>query len=152
MRNQRGFSLEFKRQVVEELLSGKRPPAYICPSGARKLIDNYLSADWLLGEIMKDYVFYQKSGGGVTIGGGEPLSQPDFVRQVLRQCRQQGIATAIETCGHVRWEQLGNVLEYVDLVLFNIKHIDPDRHGEPTQVSNELILENARLSPQATSK
>jgi pyruvate formate lyase activating enzyme len=118
--------------------------AQSCPSGARKLIGNYVTADWLLGEIMKDYIFYQKSGGGVTIGGGEPLSQPDFVRELLRRCRQQGIATAIETCGYGSWEQLEKILEYVDLVLFDIKHIDPERHSELTGVSNELILENAQ--------
>lgn len=118
--------------------------AEVCPSEAKKLIGKRVTVEWLVDEIMKDLVFYQKSGGGVTIGGGEPLLQFEFVRQVLEECRKRGISTAIETCGHGEWNQVEKVLDYTDLVLFDIKHMDAKRHRALTGISNDLILENAR--------
>jgi pyruvate formate lyase activating enzyme len=91
-----------------------------------------------------DAIFYKNSGGGVTISGGDPVAQPDFAISILKLCRDAGIHTAIETCGHAKWEILKSILEYTDLVLYDIKHMDPARHKEYTAVSNKLILDNAR--------
>jgi pyruvate formate lyase activating enzyme len=98
----------------------------------------------LMSEIRKDAPYYESSGGGVTFSGGEPLLYPDFVREVSKQCQEEGIHTAIETAGHVAWETFEMLMPYLDLVFFDIKHIDPDFHKIYTGVTNELILENLK--------
>jgi pyruvate formate lyase activating enzyme len=95
-------------------------------------------------EIAKDGPFYRRSKGGVTVGGGEPTMQHEFVTEFLKKCKQNYIHTVIETCGYVKWEHLERILQYVDLLYYDIKHMDPVVHKELTGVSNELILENAR--------
>jgi len=116
----------------------------VCPSTARQMIGQYMSVNEVMKEVEKDILFYQRSKGGVTISGGEPLMQADFVRLLLKSCQEKGIHTAIETCGFTKWENLKRVLEYVDLVLYDIKHMDTQRHKELTGVGNELILQNAK--------
>jgi len=116
----------------------------VCPSTARQMVGRYMMIDEVIEEIEKDTLFYQRSGGGVTVTGGEPLIQADFVRMLLKICKKKGIHTAIETCGYARWEDFKKVLEYVDLVLYDIKHMDTQRHKELTGVGNELILQNAK--------
>jgi pyruvate formate lyase activating enzyme len=78
----------------------------------------------------------------VTISGGEPLFQNTFVHKLLKACKQKGYHTALDTCGYARWEALEPVLEYVDLFLFDIKHMDPKLHQKGTGKSNKLILRN----------
>ena len=78
------------------------------------------------------------------MSGGEPLAQPEFAMAVLRLCRESSIHTALDTCGQAPWETMWRVLEYVDLVLYDLKHMDPEQHKRYTGVSNELILENAK--------
>jgi pyruvate formate lyase activating enzyme len=102
------------------------------------------SVEELYREIAKDSPFYRRSNGGVTVGGGEPTMQHEFVTEFLKKCKQNYIHTVIETCGYVKWEHLERILQYVDLLYFDIKHMDPVVHKELTGVSNELILENAR--------
>jgi pyruvate formate lyase activating enzyme len=104
----------------------------------------HVTAGEVLEEIAADDIFYQRSGGGATLSGGEPLAQPRFTTAVLKLCRDAGIHTTLDTCGHAPWETMRRVLEYVDLVLYDFKHMNPDQHEEYTGVSNELILENAR--------
>ncbi len=82
------------------------------------------------------------SGGGVTLGGGEVLMQPEAATSLLMACKQEGINTAIETCGYTKLETILKVAEFVDLFLFDIKNINSDRHHELTGVRNERILEN----------
>jgi len=103
-----------------------------------------MTVEGLFREVNKDSPFYRRSNGGVTVGGGESTIQHDFVTAFLERCKQSYVHTAIETCGYVRWENLEKMLEYLDLVYFDIKHADPLKHKELTGVSNELILENAR--------
>jgi pyruvate formate lyase activating enzyme len=79
----------------------------------------------------------------VTIGGGEPTMQAGFVSELLKECRGSGIHTAVETCGHASWNRLSIVVAHTDLLLFDIKHIDPEIHRRRTGAGNELILENA---------
>jgi pyruvate formate lyase activating enzyme len=96
----------------------------------------------VLKEIMADADFYRNSDGGVTVSGGEALVQADFVAALMRACREQGIHTTLDTTGFSPWEKLSGVLEYTDLVLFDIKHLDPLKHREATGVGNQLILKN----------
>jgi pyruvate formate lyase activating enzyme len=93
-------------------------------------------------EVLKDRPFYKNSGGGVTISGGEPLAQMEFVMQLLKHCKQEGLHTALDTSGYGPWAELAAVLPLIDLLLFDIKHLDAAEHKRTTSVSNELILEN----------
>ncbi len=95
-----------------------------------------------MAEALLDRAFYEESGGGVTLSGGEPLTQVEFVRAVLQACRLDGIHTALDTSGQVAWGAFESVLPWVDLVLYDLKHIDSERHREYTGASNERILEN----------
>lgn len=92
--------------------------------------------------IEEDRAFYDVSGGGVTLGGGEVTAQPEAATNLLMACKHSGINTAIETCGYVKAENLAKIAEFVDLFLFDVKHIDSDRHFQWTGVRNEMILEN----------
>lgn len=96
----------------------------------------------LLKIVEEDRTFYEMSGGGVTLGGGEVLMQPEAATSLLMACKQEGINTAIETCGYTKLETILKVAEFVDLFLFDIKNINSDRHYELTGVRNERILEN----------
>ncbi len=110
--------------------------------GAREMIGREVSAREVLEEILRDRVFYQESGGGVTFSGGEPLNQPDFLEACSRLCQEAGIHTALDTCGSGSWEDLQRQLPYLDLVLYDLKAIDDDLHQQTTGVSNQAILEN----------
>ncbi len=118
--------------------------AEACPAAALEVIGRQWSMDELLAELVKDRVFYETSGGGITFSGGEPMQQPDFLCRVLPGCKEAGLRVALDTCGAVAWERYERVLPFVDLVLFDLKIMDPVRHRAATGVSNELILENAR--------
>ena len=96
----------------------------------------------LLEYVEQDRAFYEQSCGGVTLGGGEPTAQPEAAVSLLQACKQEGLHTAIETCGYTKKETILRFAEYVDLFLFDLKHIDSDRHFELTGVRNEMILEN----------
>jgi len=99
--------------------------------------------------VRKDELFYRNSGGGVTASGGEPTYQPDFLKELFRQCQSYGIHTTLDTCGYVRWKVMVEILDYVDLVYYDLKHMDAERHKELTSVGNELILDNARRISQS---
>jgi len=116
--------------------------AKVCPSGAIQEVGKYMSIEQVVKEIKKDKPFYINSNGGVTFSGGEPLLQWRLVREVCRKCKEENISTALETSGYVTWEHLEKTLDYVDLVLYDIKHLDSSMHIDCTGASNELILEN----------
>lgn len=115
-----------------------------CPNNALELAGKWVTVEELFREVDKDSPFYRRSKGGVTVGGGDPVMQIDFVTAFLKRCKQSYIHTAIETCGFVKWERLKGMLDHVDLVYMDIKHMNDAAHRELTGVSNELILENAR--------
>ena len=115
-----------------------------CLFGARTIAGKRMTVDEVLAEVEKDWPFYNRSGGGVTIGGGEPLMQFEFVLALVKRCKERFFHTALETCGHGRWQHLKQISEYLDLLYYDIKHMDSVRHKEFTGVSNELILSNAR--------
>ncbi len=114
-----------------------------CPNEARAAMGYRATADEVFKEIAADSLFYQESGGGVTLSGGEPLAQPELAACILKKCRDAGFHTALDTCGHAPWETTREVLRYTDLVLFDFKHMNPEMHEKYTGVSNELILQNA---------
>lgn len=103
-----------------------------------------MRAEAVFREVEKDSVFYAASGGGVTVSGGEPLVHPVFTAQLLRLCKEAGIHTAIETSGFASETALAQVLPYCDLVLFDIKETDPDKHKACTGVEIAPILKNLR--------
>jgi pyruvate formate lyase activating enzyme len=118
----------------------------ICPHNARKLYGKKYSIDQLIGKIEKDMPFFIRSGGGVTFSGGEPTVQYDFLLGALKACRKRFVHTAVETCGYMRDRtKLENLLNYLDLVLYDIKCMDGGKHERYTGVSNKLILDNAHL-------
>ncbi len=116
-----------------------------CPSSALAVVGEQKTISELVDIIEEDRPFYETSGGGVTLGGGEALMQPEAAANVLMVCKQRGINTAMETCGYARPEALMKVAEFTDLFLFDLKHMDPDRHYELTGVRNERILSNLQL-------
>lgn len=117
--------------------------AAVCAHGAREISGYDITADVVLEKVLRDRAFYETSGGGVTLTGGEPLAQPDFAEDLLRKCKANGLHTAMETCGCAPWKTLSRLLPYLDLVYFDIKGIDPALHKRNTGVDNGLILANA---------
>ena len=115
-----------------------------CPAAALEVIGREWTPQDLYAEVEKDRAFYETSGGGVTVSGGEPTMQPAFLEDFLRLCRSGGIPTALDTCGHADWLVYERVLPLVDLVLYDLKLIDPERHRQATGVAPDRILENAR--------
>lgn len=113
-----------------------------CPQAALEITGEMRSISELLELVEEDAAFYEVSGGGVTLGGGECTSQPEAALNLLMACKQEGINTAIETCGYAKTDMLLKIAEYVDLFLFDIKHMNPERHNELAGVNNELILFN----------
>ncbi len=113
-----------------------------CPTGARQLVGQRMTVAEALAEILKDRVIYDESGGGATFSGGEPLMQPEFLLTLLDACHQEGIHTALDTCGYAPREQLLTAARLANLILYDLKIMDDRRHRECTGVSNRLILEN----------
>ncbi len=115
-----------------------------CPSQALELFGKRMGVDEVIRVAEEDGSFYARSGGGITLSGGEPLSQPHFAVQLLQAAERRGIDTALETCGHVRWEDLERACRHLNQLFFDIKLMDSKRHREATGVGNALILENLR--------
>lgn len=116
--------------------------------GKTETVGRDVTAEEILEEIKKDMPYYRRSGGGVTLSGGEALLQPEFAVPLLRLCRENGINTAIETTGFALFEQIENYLPYLNYVLMDIKHMNARKHEEFTGQSNRLILQNARRIAQ----
>ncbi|MDE8731537.1 glycyl-radical enzyme activating protein [Eubacteriales bacterium DFI.9.88] len=126
--------------------------ARVCPSSAKRLSGRYVTVDEMVKEVEKDRVFYRNSGGGITVSGGEPMMQPEFVAELLRKCHIHDIHTAIETSGFAETEAFLSVIEHVDEVFFDLKHMNSDKHKVLTGVSNEQILKNAAKLPELGKK
>lgn len=117
--------------------------AEACPGGALRWLGVRRTAGDVIQEVLRDQPFYA-GGGGLTLTGGEPTAQPDFAEALLRLAKQAGLSTAMETCGHTRWKVFDRLLPHLDLVLFDLKHLDPEAHRRATGVDNEVILANLR--------
>jgi pyruvate formate lyase activating enzyme len=114
----------------------------VCVTGAREMVGRQRTVAEVMAEILQDRIFYDESGGGVTLSGGEPLMQPEFAGELLAACRAQGVHTAVDTCGYGRCEDLLALAKSTDLFLYDLKILDDDRHRQYTGVSNVVILEN----------
>ncbi|MCR5004732.1 MAG: glycyl-radical enzyme activating protein [Clostridiales bacterium] len=116
-----------------------------CLYGARERVGYQEDVDVLIDEILKDAPFYEVSGGGVTLSGGEPLAQDmDYIESICRRLKRRGYRVDIDTCGHVPYDHFARILPYVDTFLYDLKHMDPEKHKALTGVSNEAILKNLR--------
>jgi len=115
-----------------------------CPAAALEVIGKPWSVEDLVQEVKKDEPFFRNSGGGITLGGGEPMFQAEFVAAFLRRCREDGLSTAMDTCGLAPWARYEEILPYVDLLLLDLKQMDPETHLKATGVKLEPILETAR--------
>ena len=119
---------------------------FICFNDAKEICGKEYSVDEVLKEVIKDKAFYETSGGGVTFSGGECMLQIDFLTEILKKCKENGIHTAVDTAGHIPWESFEKIIPDTDLFLYDIKAMNDEIHKEYTSVSNSLILENlARL-------
>jgi pyruvate formate lyase activating enzyme len=114
-----------------------------CPSTALNMLGKWWKLEELFHEVNKDKTYYITSNGGITVSGGEPTLQPDFLIAFLKKNKEEGISTALDTCGYASKEIFEKILPYIDLILLDIKEIDSKKHKEFTGVPNERILENA---------
>lgn len=105
-------------------------------------IGTFYTVETLTEELVRDRIFFEESGGGVTLSGGEPLMQPEFTCELLESLKKQGIHTAIDTCGQVRQEELEKTLPFTDFYLYDLKLMDEADHITYTGVSNRLIHDN----------
>lgn len=126
---------ESQSYEIETMMLGGKP----------KVMGRDVSVEEVLKEVLQDRPYYNRSGGGVTLSGGESLLQPDFAVALLKACKENGINTAIETTGFASADVIKRFLPYLDTVLMDIKHINSDKHKEFTTQPNERILENAKL-------
>jgi pyruvate formate lyase activating enzyme len=117
----------------------------VCEPGALRVYGKEMTLEEVLKKVMSDKTFYQTSGGGVTAGGGEPLMQSTFVEALFKECQEQDIHTCLDTSGYAPSTALEKVLAYTDLVLFDLKLIDPLSHHSVIRKSNQFILQNARI-------
>lgn len=114
----------------------------VCSSEALQIVGKKMSVPDVLEEIEKDTIFFDESGGGVTFSGGEPLTQLDFLDDLLKQCKNRAIHTAVDTSGHCKFGAMELIQEKVDLFLYDLKTVDEQTHIAYTGISNKLILEN----------
>jgi len=119
-----------------------------CPSGAVRLVGRITTVAEVLAEVERDRVFYEHSGGGMTVSGGEPLAQPEFTLALLEGARARGLHSAVETAGLAEPETVERVLARTDLILFDIKHIDSDSIRSFAGEDNAVVLDNARVAAQ----
>ena len=128
--------------INRKLCIGCGTCAEVCPLQAIKVYGQEMTVEEVLQKVEKDRGYYQNSSGGVTASGGEPLFQPDFVADLFKSCQDKGIHTAIDTCGCVDASALEEVLPYTRLVLYDIKHTNPEVHKKVTGRTNAQIIRN----------
>lgn len=126
--------------------------ADVCPTGALRLAGKGMSVDEIMKEVIKDKSFYRASGGGLTVSGGEPLMNIDFLKELLKRARDEGIHTAVETCGYAPPEFVRRIAPFVDCFLFDYKVTDRQKHVEYTGRDQALILENLQYLNEINAK
>jgi len=119
-----------------------------CPTGALQAVGERTTVPALVERLLRDRIFFDESKGGVTFSGGEPLLQPAFVTEALEWLRREGVHTALDTCGFARWPDLEAAARQADLVLYDLKLMDEERHRAATGVSNRIILQNLQALSQ----
>ncbi len=115
-----------------------------CPTGALQAVGQEMDTSELVRTLLRDRIFFDESGGGVTFSGGEPLLQAPFVIEALGRLRGEGVHTALDTCGYGNWQDLAQAAACADLVLYDLKLMDEARHRAATGVSNAPILQNLK--------
>ncbi len=113
-------------------------------NGKKKIMGKDVTVEEVMETVKRDMPYYSRSDGGLTLSGGESLLQPDFARGLLKAAKELGINTAMESMGFAKYETIASILPYLDVYLMDIKHMNPSKHADYTQKSNELMLENAR--------
>lgn len=136
------FSAQSVAQTDRDHCIGCGQCVLACPSNARSLVGKSVTVGDLVSDIESDTAFFDESGGGVTLSGGDPLRQPVFTTAILAACQQLRIHTALDTCGFAPWGRLEQVARVSDLVLYDLKHMDDAQHVHWTGQSNALILDN----------
>jgi pyruvate formate lyase activating enzyme len=116
----------------------------ICPTEALKVVGKQFNVEDMMKEIVKDTSFFSESNGGITVSGGEPLQQVDFLQSILKECKDRSIHTAVDTCGYAPAKFFERISDKTDLFLYDIKIMNEKRHKKYTGVSNSLILENLK--------
>ena len=133
---------EGKICIDRSICDGCGDCAFVCPSRALEESGEWVSVDDVVRIVEEDDAFYVRSGGGLTVSGGEPLAQGAFVRALLGAARSRGIDTAIETSGLCTWKTMRDVAPLTERIFFDIKCLDPEKHAQVTGVSNRKILQN----------
>ena len=149
--SRKAISFENKTFIDRSICTGCGECANACPAGALVVKGKTMTVQQLIRELKKDATTYRRSGGGITLSGGEPLVQYEFAAELLRACKAQGWDTAIETTGAGITEAVEKVIPYVDTVLLDIKHLDTEKHKKFTGIGNEQILKNAARISQISS-
>jgi pyruvate formate lyase activating enzyme len=137
-----GQSIDIDRKSCRECKKAHCIDA--CYNKALRIIGEYLSIEHVLNEVKRDALFYRNSNGGVTLSGGEPLHQPLFSLNLLKECKERGFHTVLDTSGYAEWDTLKEIVNFVDLVLYDIKCFDSKKHLALTGIPNEKILQNLR--------
>jgi pyruvate formate lyase activating enzyme len=144
-----------KKHIIRRELSkciGCGVCARACTSQALYFCGTDYSVDEIVKKVVRDKTFFDHSGGGVTVSGGECLCQPEFTLEILRRFKAEGLHTAVDTTGFVKSEIVERVIPYTDLFLYDLKHMDSEKHRQVVGVPNELILDNARLIAERGGK
>lgn len=123
-----------------------------CPTGAVKVMGKVWSSDDLVQELLRDKVFFETSNGGVTLSGGEATYQPAFAIDVAKGLQNEGVHVALDTCGYCSEKVLRDFLPHVDMILYDLKVMDPERHKEYTGVPLDTILVNARVIAESNKR
>lgn len=121
-------------------------------NGKEKIVGKDVSVSEVMETVKQDMPYYRRSGGGLTLSGGELLCQSEFAYALLRTAKESAINTAVETTGFAKWETIEKLLPFIDTVLMDIKHINSEKHKEFTTKPNELILENAKKIAENAKK
>ncbi len=133
-------------RIDHEKCTGCGVCSSVCAYQALVLYGKPMTADEVFDAVNRDKMFYQASGGGVTVSGGEPLLQSEFVSDLFEKCRRAGIHTCIETSGCAPESALREVLPYTDYILYDLKHMNSEKHRQYTGKPNGLILSNAKVA------
>ncbi len=141
---------EAGRTIDRELCNNCLECAKVCPSKSIEVAGDYMTVEEAFEVVAQDEPFYRNSGGGVTISGGEALLQWEFTLDLLKRSKEANFHTALDTTAYCKWEHMEKVLEYTDLILFDIKNMDPEKHKEKCGVDNKLILENLKKAVKKT--